>query len=342
MGLRFYCTRRRSTTTCLINSSIPTITGQRSIPAEPTPDNLSLEFNPGKPVLKVGSSGLPDVCSTMIAPVSKNFGVINDYGYSRCFGVEKKAKRGPHSNLILSRNYTSKSEEAEKQKLNMQMTVGNVLDFPGILFNKNRDYLVKYNGQRVYADQLAGKKPSLGALLASPERDYVISNKGDKVPIHTLEEKEVALYFYEEGYADRGKNETKVRLSQLDGKRIILFFESNIGLYLIMIYNCFYISPGPGDNQVEEHRRQTLEAGNLMRPGVTEHPDLHQKLSVFPGDLATSFHLLSVLGDWPVLASSSLEYSPSFSKVSRESTDLYFYLICVIRTAKSFVHSLTL
>ncbi|KAL8093570.1 putative nucleoredoxin 1-2 [Apium graveolens] len=39
------------------------------------------------------------------------------------------------------------------------------------------------------------KQPSLEKLLASPERDYVISNKGTQVPIHTLEDKVVALYF---------------------------------------------------------------------------------------------------------------------------------------------------
>ncbi|KAL6512427.1 hypothetical protein OROHE_020039 [Orobanche hederae] len=44
-------------------------------------------------------------------------------------------------------------------------------------------------------DKIVAKNPSLKTLLASPERDYVISNKGDKVPIRTLEEKVVALYF---------------------------------------------------------------------------------------------------------------------------------------------------
>ncbi|KAK1349793.1 hypothetical protein POM88_054756 [Heracleum sosnowskyi] len=47
----------------------------------------------------------------------------------------------------------------------------------------------------------AARQPSLKALLASPERDYLISNKGDKVPIHTLEDMVVALYFYtDNGY----------------------------------------------------------------------------------------------------------------------------------------------
>lgn len=49
-------------------------------------------------------------------------------------------------------------------------------------------------------DDAISKHPSLDALLASPQRDYVLSNNGVKVPIHTLEDKVVGLYFYEEGY----------------------------------------------------------------------------------------------------------------------------------------------
>nr|XP_017225585.1 PREDICTED: probable nucleoredoxin 1 isoform X2 [Daucus carota subsp. sativus] len=39
-------------------------------------------------------------------------------------------------------------------------------------------------------------EPTVEKLLSSPERDYVIANNGDKVPIHTLEDKVVALYFH--------------------------------------------------------------------------------------------------------------------------------------------------
>ncbi|KAL8123451.1 hypothetical protein AgCh_011427 [Apium graveolens] len=53
-------------------------------------------------------------------------------------------------------------------------------------------------------DVATAKKPSLKALLASPKRDYVISNKGDKVLIDALGEKVVALYFYEEGITPTG------------------------------------------------------------------------------------------------------------------------------------------
>lgn len=51
-------------------------------------------------------------------------------------------------------------------------------------------------------DEAVAKQPSLKALLASPQRDYVISNQGKKVPIHILEDKVVVLYFYREGETD--------------------------------------------------------------------------------------------------------------------------------------------
>lgn len=47
-------------------------------------------------------------------------------------------------------------------------------------------------------DDAAVQQPSLMTLLGSPQRDYVITNKGEKVPIHSLEEKVIALYFYED------------------------------------------------------------------------------------------------------------------------------------------------
>nr|XP_017254306.1 PREDICTED: probable nucleoredoxin 1 isoform X2 [Daucus carota subsp. sativus] len=51
-------------------------------------------------------------------------------------------------------------------------------------------------------DEAVAEQPSLKALLTSPQRDYVISNQGQKVPIHILEDKEVILYFYREGRTD--------------------------------------------------------------------------------------------------------------------------------------------
>ncbi|KAL8102377.1 putative nucleoredoxin 1 isoform X3 [Apium graveolens] len=53
-----------------------------------------------------------------------------------------------------------------------------------------------------HEDDAVAEQPSLELLLGSPKRDYVISNKGDRVPIHTLKDKVVALYFYEEFYED--------------------------------------------------------------------------------------------------------------------------------------------
>ncbi|KAL8093829.1 putative nucleoredoxin 1 isoform X2 [Apium graveolens] len=55
-------------------------------------------------------------------------------------------------------------------------------------------------------DDAAINQPSLEALLGSSERDYLITNKGDKVPIHTLKNKVVALYFYEDGLNHNGQS----------------------------------------------------------------------------------------------------------------------------------------
>ncbi|KAL8120624.1 hypothetical protein AgCh_017700 [Apium graveolens] len=109
-------------------------------------------------------------------------------------------------------------------KLSLRML--NVYGALGIPFS---DKKVKYLEAQ---DDAIARQPSLNALLASPQRDYVILNKGDKaesressdellhhvssnfarwrtpeeslfvnhVPIHTLEDKVVGLYFFEEDY----------------------------------------------------------------------------------------------------------------------------------------------
>ncbi|KAL6559105.1 hypothetical protein OROHE_006474 [Orobanche hederae] len=46
------------------------------------------------------------------------------------------------------------------------------------------------------------KRPSLKALLVSPQRDYVINNKEEKVNVSYLEDKVVALFLYEEGWTN--------------------------------------------------------------------------------------------------------------------------------------------
>lgn len=53
----------------------------------------------------------------------------------------------------------------------------------------------------VSEDEAILKYPSIWNLLASPERDYVISNNGDKVHIQSLEDKVVALHFFELGFS---------------------------------------------------------------------------------------------------------------------------------------------
>ncbi|KAK1396134.1 hypothetical protein POM88_005997 [Heracleum sosnowskyi] len=153
MGLSIVC-RRSSRFRAFVKSNKIKFTGQNrnfTIPDEPTSKLLSVEFNRRIRDPEVRSFGLPDVCSAMTSPLGKTSNLINGYGYSRCFGLEEKAKKGPHFGLVLARNYTKKSGEVE-WPTNEVMP-----DFPDLLFTENRDYLVKYNGQRVHADQLAGK-----------------------------------------------------------------------------------------------------------------------------------------------------------------------------------------
>lgn len=63
-------------------------------------------------------------------------------------------RKGPHFNLIPARNYTKISEDVDEQTWKVEgrgakgyMSASN---FPDILFTEYRDYLVKYNGQRVH------------------------------------------------------------------------------------------------------------------------------------------------------------------------------------------------
>ncbi|KAL1811899.1 hypothetical protein ACET3Z_021964 [Daucus carota] len=93
-------------------------------------------------------------------------------------------------------------------------TVSFLLDSKGIVLTCNAcPYFTRYGTQgypftkeRIRdlesGDDRAAKQPSLETLLGSPVRDYVISNKEERVPIHTLKDKVVALYFYEDGFTD--------------------------------------------------------------------------------------------------------------------------------------------
>ncbi|XP_074355030.1 putative nucleoredoxin 1 [Apium graveolens] len=70
------------------------------------------------------------------------------------------------------------------------------------LFEKYGGIAYPFSNERIEfleTEDANAERLSLTALLGSPKRDYVISNKGDKVVIKSLEEKVVALYFYEKG-----------------------------------------------------------------------------------------------------------------------------------------------
>ncbi|KAK1354702.1 hypothetical protein POM88_047958 [Heracleum sosnowskyi] len=164
------------------------------------------------------SSGTKSILQTNPGSVSKNIKFSNQFCseanwkkenlVSTIYKVKQEINGGSVSNPLMPRmNYVKEGMQAEpRDEEDLNVREGDVINLPNLLFTENRDYLVKYNDdQKVRAAQLVGKaillyfvpseddeaakQPSLETLLASPVRNYVISNKEDKVPIHTLKDK---------------------------------------------------------------------------------------------------------------------------------------------------------
>ncbi|WOH05237.1 hypothetical protein DCAR_0624651 [Daucus carota subsp. sativus] len=107
------------------------------------------------------------------------------------------------------------------------------------------DYFVRY-GPEAYPftdkrigfvksrDKEALKHPSITNLLTSPQRDYVINNKNPEIPVHTLQDKVVALYFCQEYPLDPLTKGLKMTYKQLADKK----FE----IMLVYIHNSFITS----------------------------------------------------------------------------------------------------
>ncbi|KAL6575568.1 hypothetical protein OROHE_000945 [Orobanche hederae] len=97
-------------------------------------------------------------------------------------------------------------------EIGFNFTTSVLLDAKGMVLKCNECWLFGEYGTQGYpfTDErikfLKFKQPSLELLLGSPERNYLISNKGDRVPIHTLKDKVVALYFFEDGLTDDGQS----------------------------------------------------------------------------------------------------------------------------------------
>lgn len=101
-------------------------------------------------------------------------------------------------------------------------TTSFVVDSNGMVLQQNAIYLIKnygvlgfpFSDERIKVldaeDDAAVQQPSLMTLLGSPQRDYVITNKGEKVPIQSLEEKVVALYFYEDSFCGSKEDITRI------------------------------------------------------------------------------------------------------------------------------------
>ncbi|KAL6509825.1 hypothetical protein OROGR_022313 [Orobanche gracilis] len=98
-------------------------------------------------------------------------------------------------------NETTTSFVVDASGMVLQRDIGMILENYGFVAYPFSDERVRqYNAE---IDE-AVRNPSLITLLGSPQRDYLISNKGEKVPIRTLEGKVVALYFYEDGLSHNG------------------------------------------------------------------------------------------------------------------------------------------
>ncbi|KAK1405471.1 hypothetical protein POM88_005076 [Heracleum sosnowskyi] len=100
---------------------------------------------------------------------------------------------------------------------------GDIINLSELLFTKGRDFLITYNDRNhpVQAKHLeiaeARKHPSITKLLASSERNHLINNDNQAVPLRNLEDKTTFLQ----------KDGSMVQLSQLEGKRIIIIVEDD-------------------------------------------------------------------------------------------------------------------
>ncbi|KAK1358363.1 hypothetical protein POM88_051619 [Heracleum sosnowskyi] len=160
--------------------------------------------------------------------------------YDDCDEDSSRLKRSKSNDdgFSLQRFPTAKSDESTVKK-------GDVLDLSQLLFTQDRDFLITYNDRTrpVQAKHLVDEKslnhPSISNLLASPTRNYVIDKNKQAVPLRDLENKVVALYFFEDYPVDKidpltmeihkvQNDGSTVQLSQLLGRKIILVVENTL------------------------------------------------------------------------------------------------------------------
>ena len=71
---------------------------------------------------------------------------------SKCYELEKKTKKESDFDIAV-RNFTNLSIEMKKQKINQKeltsVSSGDIVNLHELLFTKNRDYLIKFNGDQV-------------------------------------------------------------------------------------------------------------------------------------------------------------------------------------------------
>ena len=112
--------------------------------------------------------------------------------------------------------YACRNSLEKKLRLPVSCVVGEihplsvVVDPAGVVLQTYADGFFSWFGPRAYPfsdkrierlrrqDRDALNHPSISKLLNSPHCSYVINNQNQEVPVHDLEDKVVALYFYEE------------------------------------------------------------------------------------------------------------------------------------------------
>ncbi|KAK1385207.1 hypothetical protein POM88_022942 [Heracleum sosnowskyi] len=114
--------------------------------------------------------------------------------------------------------------------------IGIVVDATGMVLQTSCEQIIDIYGSPAYPfsderlalldseDDIITMQPSLKNLLASPQRDYVISNTGEKVPIHTLEDKLEMLCSPTTVFGR--KDGSQVQFSHFAGKRVLIYIES--------------------------------------------------------------------------------------------------------------------
>uniref|UniRef100_A0A166EHT0 Thioredoxin-like fold domain-containing protein n=1 Tax=Daucus carota subsp. sativus TaxID=79200 RepID=A0A166EHT0_DAUCS len=146
--------------------------------------------------------------------------------------------------------YACRNSLEKKLRLPVSCVVGEihplsvVVDPAGVVLQTYADGFFSWFGPRAYPfsdkrierlrreDRDALNHPSISKLLNSPHCSYVINNQNQEVPVHDLEDKVVALYFYEEHFSSTDlTTEIQTAYNKLLAKK------KNFEIVLVYVYD---------------------------------------------------------------------------------------------------------